>query len=108
MFPIFFFVVNIATLERLTEGSIAGFDYTAFYMVFAPHWAWAILLPFHFLMGPTHGAIVNWRGDLSADNNRIRSESENGVGLLLLAESVNAQLVGELAARAALDVEPAP
>ncbi|PIE34617.1 MAG: ABC transporter [Ilumatobacter coccineus] len=28
----FFFVVNIATLERLTEGSIAGFNYTAFQM----------------------------------------------------------------------------
>ena len=28
----FFFVVNIATLERLTEGSIEGFDYTAFQM----------------------------------------------------------------------------
>ena len=29
---IFFFVVNIATLERLTEGAIGGFDYTAFQM----------------------------------------------------------------------------
>lgn len=29
---IFFFVVNVATLERLTEGSIGGFDYTAFQM----------------------------------------------------------------------------
>ncbi len=28
----FFFVVNIATLERLTQGTIAGFDYTAFQM----------------------------------------------------------------------------
>ena len=28
----FFFVVNIATLSRLTEGQIAGFDYTAFQM----------------------------------------------------------------------------
>jgi len=28
----FFFVVNIATLERLTEGTIGGFDYTAFQM----------------------------------------------------------------------------
>lgn len=28
----FFFVVNIATLEGLTEGQIAGFDYTAFQM----------------------------------------------------------------------------
>lgn len=29
---IFFFVVNIATLEGLTEGAAAGFDYTAFQM----------------------------------------------------------------------------
>jgi len=29
---IFFFVVNVATLERLTEGTISGFDYTAFQM----------------------------------------------------------------------------
>ncbi len=28
----FFFVVNIATLEGLTEGQIEGFDYTAFQM----------------------------------------------------------------------------
>jgi ABC-2 type transport system permease protein len=28
----FFFIVNIATLKNLTEGSIAGFDYTAFQM----------------------------------------------------------------------------
>ena len=28
----FFFVVNIATLERLTESNISGFDYTAFQM----------------------------------------------------------------------------
>ena len=36
--------------------------YTAFYYVFATQlWMWA-LLPFHFLMGPVHGAIVNWCG----------------------------------------------
>jgi ABC-2 type transport system permease protein len=28
----FFFIVNIATLQNLTEGTIAGFDYTAFQM----------------------------------------------------------------------------
>jgi stearoyl-CoA desaturase (Delta-9 desaturase) len=39
---------------------IAG--YTAFYVKFATApWMWA-LLPFHFLMGPIHGAIVNWCG----------------------------------------------
>jgi ABC-2 type transport system permease protein len=32
LLAVFFFVVNIATLERLTEGSIQGFDYTAFQM----------------------------------------------------------------------------
>jgi stearoyl-CoA desaturase (delta-9 desaturase) len=36
--------------------------YTIIYLLFAPHWAWFLLLPFHFLMGPIHGAIVNWCG----------------------------------------------
>ncbi len=36
--------------------------YTAFYYFFATQlWMWA-LLPIHFLMGPVHGAIVNWCG----------------------------------------------
>lgn len=36
--------------------------YTAFYIEFATApWMYA-LLPFHFLMGPVHGAIVNWCG----------------------------------------------
>jgi len=32
LIAVFFFVVNVATLERLTEGAVAGFDYTAFQM----------------------------------------------------------------------------
>ena len=36
--------------------------YTAFYVVYAPHWGYYFLLPIHFLMGPIHGAIVNWCG----------------------------------------------
>ncbi|HKU40026.1 MAG TPA: acyl-CoA desaturase [Polyangiales bacterium] len=39
---------------------IAG--YTAFYVAFAPSWHWYLLLPIHYLMGPIHGAIVNWCG----------------------------------------------
>ncbi len=37
--------------------------YTAFYLAFATHW-WqlAFMLPIHFMMGPVHGAIVNWCG----------------------------------------------
>ena len=34
--------------------------YISFYIVFATHWWMFLLLPFHFLMGPLHGAIVNW------------------------------------------------
>jgi stearoyl-CoA desaturase (delta-9 desaturase) len=53
-------------LDRLSQswaGRIAwGAFYTLFYWEFvtAP-WMWA-LLPMHFVMGPIHGAIVNWCG----------------------------------------------
>ncbi len=36
--------------------------YTAFYIFFATSWWMYLLLPVHFLMGPIHGAIVNWAG----------------------------------------------
>ena len=36
--------------------------YIAFYAVFATHWWMWLLLPVHFVMGPIHGAIVNWAG----------------------------------------------
>jgi stearoyl-CoA desaturase (delta-9 desaturase) len=36
--------------------------YVAFYVAFAPSAWWYLLLPAHFLMGPIHGAIVNWGG----------------------------------------------
>ncbi|RYE77914.1 MAG: acyl-CoA desaturase, partial [Myxococcales bacterium] len=39
-----------------------GALYTAFYVAFAPHWAWFLLLPAHYMMGPIHGAIVNYGG----------------------------------------------
>lgn len=39
-----------------------GLFYIGFYMMFANHWWLFILLPVHFLMGPLHGAIVNWCG----------------------------------------------
>ena len=43
---------------RLGMGTL----YTLFYLAFAPHWAFYLLLPAHYLMGPIHGAIVNWCG----------------------------------------------
>jgi stearoyl-CoA desaturase (delta-9 desaturase) len=53
-------------IDRLGRSWIGRFAwvgaYTLFYVVFAEHaWQWA-LLPFHYVMGPVHGAIVNWCG----------------------------------------------
>ena len=39
-----------------------GLLYIWFYVAFAPSAWWFLLLPIHFLMGPIHGAIVNWCG----------------------------------------------
>jgi stearoyl-CoA desaturase (delta-9 desaturase) len=39
-----------------------GTAYSVFYIVFAPHWAYYLLLPIHYIMGPIHGAIVNYCG----------------------------------------------
>ncbi len=54
------------TIDRLADRwsvrLMFGFAYTMFYVEFAPHWAWALLLPIHYIMGPVHGAIVNWAG----------------------------------------------
>jgi stearoyl-CoA desaturase (delta-9 desaturase) len=36
--------------------------YTSVYVVFAPSLWFFLLLPAHFIMGPIHGAIVNWGG----------------------------------------------
>lgn len=37
-----------------------GLFYTAFYVAFATQWWMFLLLPIHFIMGPVHGAIINW------------------------------------------------
>lgn len=44
-----------------TRIAFAG-AYIAFYAAFASHWWMYLFLPIHFLMGPIHGAIVNWAG----------------------------------------------
>ncbi|HEX2675129.1 MAG TPA: acyl-CoA desaturase [Polyangiales bacterium] len=47
-----------STFSRLAWGT----GYTLFYLAFAPHPLFLLLLPAHYLMGPIHGAIVNWAG----------------------------------------------
>jgi len=53
-------------LERLGDSWVTrvafGAAYTLFYIAFAPHWVFFLLLPIHYVMGPIHGAIVNWCG----------------------------------------------
>lgn len=66
-----------------------GAAYTAVYFFFAPAWYWYLLLPVHFLMGPVHGAIVNWAGhkigyrNFTSDDN---SRNTLGFDFLTLGE----------------------
>jgi stearoyl-CoA desaturase (Delta-9 desaturase) len=52
-------------IDRLSQSWVAriawGTAYTLFYFKFAHAWMF-VLLPFHYVMGPIHGAIVNWCG----------------------------------------------
>ena len=43
-----------------TSRIILGLLYVAFYIKFATVWWMFLFLPFHFLTGPVHGAIINW------------------------------------------------
>jgi stearoyl-CoA desaturase (delta-9 desaturase) len=54
------------TIDKMGRSWIGRFSwviaYSAFYLVFATHWWQFLLLPIHYVMGPIHGAIVNWGG----------------------------------------------
>jgi stearoyl-CoA desaturase (delta-9 desaturase) len=63
--------------------------YIAFYVVFATHWYLWLLLPFHFMMGPLHGAIVNWCGHkygYSNHDNDDHSKNSLPLDFLMLGE----------------------
>jgi stearoyl-CoA desaturase (Delta-9 desaturase) len=57
-------------MEKLGDHWVSRLGWGAFYVVIYVlaykftdmHWAFFLLLPIHFLMGPIHGAIVNWSG----------------------------------------------
>lgn len=57
-----------------------GTLYVLFYMYFVPEGMWYLyfLLPVHFLMGPIHGAIVNWSGHVHGYQNfNANDQSKN-------------------------------
>lgn len=63
--------------------------YIIFYAFFATQWWMYLLLPVHFLMGPVHGAIVNWCGHKYGYrnyNNGDHSKNTLPFDLLLMGE----------------------
>lgn len=64
--------------------------YVAFYIVFAPSLWWYALLPIHIMMGPVHGAIINWFAHkYGYVNFELNNTSRNllPVDVLMLGES---------------------
>jgi stearoyl-CoA desaturase (Delta-9 desaturase) len=50
------------TLSGWTASFAWGTVYALIYIAFATHWWMFLLLPIHWMLGPTHGAIVNYLG----------------------------------------------
>jgi stearoyl-CoA desaturase (delta-9 desaturase) len=76
------YVPSWPALDRFGDTNLSrvawGAGYTLFYIAFAPHWAFFLLLPAHYLMGPIHGAIVNWAGHKYGYRNfATRDQSRN-------------------------------
>ena len=66
-----------------------GLLYTAFYIMYATHWWMFLLLPIHYLMGPIHGAIVNWCGHkygYSNFDNADHSKNTFPLDILMMGE----------------------
>ncbi|MCB1327016.1 MAG: acyl-CoA desaturase [Spirochaetales bacterium] len=56
-----------------------GALYALFYIAFVPEgqWGWFLLLPVHWLMGPIHGAIVNWGGHMYGYVNHPKTKDQS-------------------------------
>ena len=55
-----------------------GVFYVVLYLVFSPPWWMYFLLPIHFVMGPFHGAIINWFAHrLGYRNWKVSNTSKN-------------------------------
>jgi len=60
----------------------AGALYAFFYLAFVPEGMWYLylLLPLHWLMGPIHGALVNWGGHMYGYTNyKLKDKSRNAL-----------------------------
>ena len=67
-----------------------GLCYVAFYIAFATSWWMFLLLPIHFVIGPLHGAVINWFAHKYGYRNyKLKNTSTNllPVDFLMLGES---------------------
>jgi len=76
-------------LDRLSQSWVTrlalGALYALVYLRFAPSPVWFLLLPIHWLMGPIHGAIVNWCGHRYGYRNfALDDDSRNSLPIDLL------------------------
>jgi stearoyl-CoA desaturase (Delta-9 desaturase) len=72
--------IGDAWISRLAWGTGYVVFYILGYFYFDIHWAFFFLLPIHFLMGPIHGAIVNWSGHkYGYQNFNNNDESKNSL-----------------------------
>ena len=82
-----------AVLDRIGDLWITRLSfvifYVAFYIAFATHWWMFLLLPIHIVMGPLHGAIVNWCGHkygYSNHDNGDHSKNMLPIDFLMMGE----------------------
>lgn len=76
-------------LSRIGWGVLYIVFYVLAYIYLDMHWAFFFLLPIHFLMGPIHGAIVNWSGHkygYQNFDNKDHSKNSLIVDFLMLGE----------------------
>lgn len=80
-------------IDNLGESLVSrvgwGILYIVFYVMFATEWWMFLLLPFQILMGPVHGAIVNWFGHkigYSNFNNNDKSKNTLFFDFFMLGE----------------------
>ncbi|MCB0793410.1 MAG: acyl-CoA desaturase [Flavobacteriales bacterium] len=69
-----------------------GVLYSLVYFLFAPSYWWYLLLPLHYVMGPLHGAIINWYAHKYGYRNyEVKDTSRNmiPVELLVMGEGLH-------------------
>ena len=86
-YPTWGWIDNVG--DRWVTRLAFGLLYTAFYIMYATHWWMFLLLPIHYLMGPIHGAIVNWCGHkygYSNFDNADHSKNTFPLDILMMGE----------------------